>query len=455
MKTIEVNTQETSFPPVAMIEAVSNLNTKSGVTFDGFFQNTQFLEELEDVNIPMDAKGNVTAGANLNNFIQHSKSPVGGKDNDLNLEDRNTLIQVEGHVLNREVDNITEQLNSNPLPQEKLPIVTATGLQPKSDSLDTNIQGTKSPIVEGIPRKQVLQTPLSDGIDQTRVNEIKRTGERSVELAEIKERTVEGSHRRVEEPQSKVINNSFAKVIKINSETGEGKTNILESKADSGNSEKNKFDPAKSNIELNPRASTDNTVENKKTKNPDNFSLLNKDFSLNNEFVNDSKHVKLPLFSVERLDAINQLSTSFVNLSGVSMTNMIQKISQFVFNSVSKQHLQTKLTIDGGRFGSMEIQYTNDSSDKQITIVVETEAARDAIQKLVPVINENLDQKGVEPSSIDVQVNCGQHSQTQEKEQRGYFAEDAQNALGDELVIEDGLNIAIKDYGYNTIEVLA
>jgi len=230
---------------------------------------------------------------------------------------------------------------------------------------------------------------------------------------------------------------------------------ITKSKADSKILEKIKIEPVNFNKELKSGAATKDSEENNNTRNQENFSLLNKDISLINEIVTDSKHVTLASFGGERFDAINQLALSFGNLFGVSMTKMIQKITQFIFKSVSTQNTQTKLTIDGGRLGSMEIQYSSESSEKQITIVVETEAARDAIKKLVPEINENLDQKGVKPSSIDVQVSNDQQKQTHEKDQTAKLEKVAPNRHEDELATVTGLNIAMKDYGYNTIEVLA
>jgi flagellar hook-length control protein FliK len=103
----------------------------------------------------------------------------------------------------------------------------------------------------------------------------------------------------------------------------------------------------------------------------------------------------------------------------------------------------------------MDISFYRENGGNKVTILVESELVKSELQKFIPVIQQGLQEKGVEPQTIQVDVqNSGdkQDNQTDNKSEKGNF----QNRTGKEDYEENIAHTEGKrDYGYNTIEVIA
>ena len=53
MKATEINKFETSFAPAVGIEIISNLNSKTATSFDGFYLKTQNREQVKKADKPL------------------------------------------------------------------------------------------------------------------------------------------------------------------------------------------------------------------------------------------------------------------------------------------------------------------------------------------------------------------------------------------------------------------
>ena len=140
----------------------------------------------------------------------------------------------------------------------------------------------------------------------------------------------------------------------------------------------------------------------------------------------------------------------------VVLPRIVQQITQTIIDSTLGTTTQTNFKIDGGRLGTLEIRFQNEAAQSQATILVESETARTAIKNIINEISENLVQKGIVLTSLDVQISQNQRKAmaTTGKGNRG----DKRNKHDEESsAVDDSeiINSNQRDYGYNTIEVIA
>ena len=163
----------------------------------------------------------------------------------------------------------------------------------------------------------------------------------------------------------------------------------------------------------------------------------------------------IPFSELQQVELNDSISHEAITGTGFLPAMVVQKITQIIFQSHEKQISEMSFIIDGKQLGSLEIKFTQDSIGNQATIIVESETIRNLIEKVLPIINENLSQKGMALNSLEVQVGDFGKSKMQDEKHKRYSEKYRASNIKDE--IEDKINqiIAIRDYGYNTIEVLA
>jgi flagellar hook-length control protein FliK len=126
------------------------------------------------------------------------------------------------------------------------------------------------------------------------------------------------------------------------------------------------------------------------------------------------------------------------------------------FNSARKSaKTNTTFRIENSPAGKMEIRFEEKAGHKQIKVLVESEATRHELQKAVPQLQQNLNAKGVELISFTVQVGqfgnkAGQAAPHNKQGMRH------KNKETKEVRHEaDKSTVMKRNYGYNTIEVIA
>ena len=141
----------------------------------------------------------------------------------------------------------------------------------------------------------------------------------------------------------------------------------------------------------------------------------------------------------------------------VSIPRIVQQITQTIIDSSSGITTQTNFRVDGGNLGTMQIQFQNEAGQNQATIVVESENARLIVQKLLSDITESLAQKGIVLTSLDVRIGQeqrknGNSAGRPNRGNRRKIKNDDESLTSDDSSIN---KTDLRDYGYNTIEVLA
>ena len=154
----------------------------------------------------------------------------------------------------------------------------------------------------------------------------------------------------------------------------------------------------------------------------------------------------------EVIDKISSMKLFNIELS---RTMIVPKITQAVTQLVSNDQNQINCMIEDRSFGSIEIKMLQDDIGNQATIVVESDNVRAEILKFVPAINENLCKKGV--SLVSIEVHVGNNNKPKAKSEGSNKDTIADDRSDIRLDIKNDILIhtKVRDFGYNTIEVLA
>jgi len=137
---------------------------------------------------------------------------------------------------------------------------------------------------------------------------------------------------------------------------------------------------------------------------------------------------------------------------------MVEKIKDLgdQLNS-TKSTQKNSFTVDAGKLGSLEIEFAQEKSRDQITIYVDSDLTRTELQRVLPNIEDNLSQRGFNFAGVDVEVKGDQtesNSLSREKNQES-TAKHEDSTPQEQVVSDDNKKTTKRNYGYNTMEVLA
>jgi len=209
----------------------------------------------------------------------------------------------------------------------------------------------------------------------------------------------------------------------------------------------------KKNSDGNKNASLNENQNNFKpdsSKNSTTFKSINSEMQskvVNSEKISDIKqneNVVMPAFAT--------LNSPEIKSAAIIAA---RQIVQIINTTKTVKNNTTSFKIDGGDLGQLEIKFSKESDGDGAKIIVMSEMTKSVIQKMIPTIQGELVEKGVSLSSLDVEV---EHSEQKEKNnqaqnQKGNRHTESKNFLENDKMIETEQKI--KDYGYNTIEVVA
>ncbi|GEM_PF-6986874 len=113
--------------------------------------------------------------------------------------------------------------------------------------------------------------------------------------------------------------------------------------------------------------------------------------------------------------------------------------------------------LESSPLGKMEIQLKNGPDAKKIAITVESEHSKQEIQKLVPAIQHNLNMRGMEISVVTIDIGRFVQSKEQQAKQSSGRDKHKTYSKGKEGSDHEADIAPVKsrDFGYNTIEVVA
>ena len=144
----------------------------------------------------------------------------------------------------------------------------------------------------------------------------------------------------------------------------------------------------------------------------------------------------------------NTLLQSTDKINRITIISRISHIIQEKFspNSTNSTHYK----IDGGKFGNLELKLAQNNSNTQATLVVESEVIKLVMEKIVTEVKENLMERGIKLESFEVEVFTENDNSDNDKwiDKKVFNKIEEQNA---DMVIQS----SVRDFGYNTIEILA
>ncbi len=118
---------------------------------------------------------------------------------------------------------------------------------------------------------------------------------------------------------------------------------------------------------------------------------------------------------------------------------------------------KNSFVVDAGPMGELDIEFNEEASKQQITIFVESENARHEMQRVLPHIEDNLNQRGFNFTGLEVEIR-NQHRESETTQQQR--SDDSTASGRDHSTSETSGNDEIqptanRNYGYNTMEVVA
>lgn len=158
-----------------------------------------------------------------------------------------------------------------------------------------------------------------------------------------------------------------------------------------------------------------------------------------------------------------------------SLPEMIHRVLNLLEVRMHQNQGVQQMQVKTGSYGTLNIQLTRDAQTRKVTILVETESAKDAVRMSLPAITANLDRKGINLSSIDVRLPWeppAEKQQTSSQDQNfqknfGSEKNDSNDGRGARTSRDPGNhanspNTVIpqpkstrRDFGYNTMEIVA
>ena len=161
-----------------------------------------------------------------------------------------------------------------------------------------------------------------------------------------------------------------------------------------------------------------------------------------NQFQNDS--------AVKNFETINVKATESLKMQAVKLVPRITNVVVQYSETNGMQKLETRL--DGGELGEINVKLFQEKADSKALIVVESETAKSILKNIVSTIKENLSQKGLSFESFEVEVDQGKNK---ESNPRNYKSEKIDIATDVHIEDSESLQSNKRNFGYNSIEVVA
>jgi len=148
--------------------------------------------------------------------------------------------------------------------------------------------------------------------------------------------------------------------------------------------------------------------------------------------------------------SVNKLTDTALNRN---LFPIINHISDLVIQSLKAGRNTLNVRIATDTLGEIEFRFVNNIEENRGTIIVNSEKAQTLIQKCLPSVQENLNQKAIFFASLEVEIDPSNQQQ---------FSSDHQGKSTEEnLNFQDNPQTTqikttkIHDFGYNSIEIVA
>jgi len=173
-----------------------------------------------------------------------------------------------------------------------------------------------------------------------------------------------------------------------------------------------------------------------------------------------SQNSEIKTTKVDEQPATNQTQTEIKiadqNQKIVQLGSRIQEIIEKLNAKPIKQtRVNTSFKIANSPAGKIEIVVNEQSGGKKLKVLVETESARQELQKVLPHVQQNLMTKGIEFASFSVDV-ANVNTKNGSANPNSKNADRSKNKQNEEVHDDhEESTVVQRKYGYNTIELVA
>jgi hypothetical protein len=155
---------------------------------------------------------------------------------------------------------------------------------------------------------------------------------------------------------------------------------------------------------------------------------------------------------------LNTAETSKLNTYlKVKPAKLISRVTKTLLALSTKNDTKTAtIKITDTKLGKLELVLEKKHSDTKAILYVHNESAKSEMEKVLPEIQQNLVAKGLELSAFEVRMNFQDPGQLNHAKKRPGQEDENRNDEHDEDEYNEEETVEIiRDFGYNTLEVLA
>ena len=155
--------------------------------------------------------------------------------------------------------------------------------------------------------------------------------------------------------------------------------------------------------------------------------------------------------NIQMFKASSLSQPSFQSIQSIGRVQLVTKITQIIHGKFSLNGTKSATyKINGGQLGDLEIKLTQKQSMTKATVVVESDAIKPIMEKIVTGVKENLNEKGMRFESFNVEVGSDKQNFNEGKR----FSQNIFHDMEDEEMSNSD-QMTLRQFGYNTIEVIA
>ena len=155
--------------------------------------------------------------------------------------------------------------------------------------------------------------------------------------------------------------------------------------------------------------------------------------------------------NIQMFKANSHSQPSFQSIQNIGRVQLVTKITQIIHGNIASNGTKSvTYKINGGQLGDLEIKLTQKQSMTKATVVVESDAVKPIMEKIVTGVKENLNEQGMRFESFNVEVGTDKQKFNEGKR----FSQNIFHDMEDEE-ISNSDQMTLRQFGYNTIEVIA
>ncbi len=133
----------------------------------------------------------------------------------------------------------------------------------------------------------------------------------------------------------------------------------------------------------------------------------------------------------------------------------VRHVTNTISQVIRAGNTETVSVIQAGKLGNLKVALNQSENRNVVYITVENDRVKEELQKILPIIQQNLTERGVALQTLEIQTEIRDYDTPQEQ-LTGFAGQEKQEASQEQDAKEnDGPIIVTRQYGYNSMEVIA